>query len=74
MKSPIQLCLVGAGRAGRVHANSITRYLPEARLTAIVEAIPDSRQEAGENFGIDLDRQFESLQTALDQCDVLYRQ
>ena len=50
MSTPIRICLVGAGRAGKVHANTIANFLPSAQLTAIVEAVPETRQQAGDIF------------------------
>jgi hypothetical protein len=35
---PIRICLVEAGRAGRVHAFSFRRRSAEAQLTATVDA------------------------------------
>jgi len=64
--SPIRICLVGAGRAGKVHANTIVNYLPSAQLAAIVEANPQTLQEAGENFGVDESQRFGALDDALE--------
>ncbi len=66
MKAPIRICLVGAGRAGKVHANSIVNSIPAARLAAIVEAVPETRIQAGSAFGIDPQGQFDSLEAALE--------
>ena len=32
-----KICLIGAGRVARVHANSIARHTPTAALAAIVD-------------------------------------
>jgi myo-inositol 2-dehydrogenase/D-chiro-inositol 1-dehydrogenase/scyllo-inositol 2-dehydrogenase (NAD+) len=68
MKSPLRLCLIGAGRAGKVHANSITNYIPTARLSAIVEAVPATCQQAGEAFGVEPEARFGSLEDALQSA------
>jgi predicted dehydrogenase len=69
MNAPIRICLVGAGRAGKVHANSIVNSIPGARLAAIVESVPESRAQAGATFGIEPQAQFGSLESALDAGD-----
>lgn len=66
MTFPIRICLVGAGRAGKVHASSITQSIPSARLSAIVEAIPETRNQAGETFGIEPKVRFDTLEKALE--------
>jgi myo-inositol 2-dehydrogenase/D-chiro-inositol 1-dehydrogenase/scyllo-inositol 2-dehydrogenase (NAD+) len=69
MKSPLRICLVGAGRAGKVHANSIANYIPSARLGAIVDAVPETRQQVGASYGIETGGQFASLEDALQSAD-----
>jgi predicted dehydrogenase len=64
MSIPIRICLVGAGRAGKVHANTIANFLPSAKLAAIVEAVPETRELAGEAFGVKPEARFESLESA----------
>ncbi|GAB4534375.1 MAG: Gfo/Idh/MocA family oxidoreductase [Anaerolineae bacterium] len=65
--TPVRVCLVGAGRAGRVHANSLVHHVPAGRLVGIVDASPEARQEAGDQFG--LDARFDSLEAALDSLE-----
>jgi predicted dehydrogenase len=68
MKSPLRICLVGVGRAGKVHANTIVNFLPSAHLAAIVEAVPETRQQAGEVYGIQPEARFDSLESALQSA------
>jgi predicted dehydrogenase len=65
MSSPIRVCLVGAGRAGRVHANSLTYHTPGARLTAVVDAAGANRDAAGEDFNVDPQGRFATIEDAL---------
>jgi predicted dehydrogenase len=65
MSSPIRVCLVGAGRAGRVHANSLTYHTPCARLTAVVDAAGANRDAAGEDFNVDPQGRFATIEDAL---------
>ncbi len=64
---PVRFVLVGAGRAGMVHANNLVHYIPEGELVAIVdvnrETAERSAQEAGiSTFYQDLDECFEKEQ------------
>jgi myo-inositol 2-dehydrogenase/D-chiro-inositol 1-dehydrogenase/scyllo-inositol 2-dehydrogenase (NAD+) len=58
------VCLVGAGRAGKVHANSLTHHVPGGRLACIVEAVPDTLAATQAEFGCDAG--FSSLEAALE--------
>ena len=67
MTTPIRFCLVGAGRVGKIHAGTLTRYLPAARLVAIVDPIAEARQAASSQFN--LEHTFASMEEALDKVD-----
>ncbi len=64
MKSTIRICMVGAGRVGKVHSNSITRHLPSGQVVALVDPVPEVLQATGGEYGIEA--QFDSLQKALE--------
>lgn len=66
MSQSIGVCLVGAGRVARVHANSLVHHVPAARLVAIVDPDQKTRDETGEMFGIDA--RYTSLEEALDKA------
>jgi predicted dehydrogenase len=63
MLSTVRICLVGGGRAGKVHANSITRHLPGGRLVCIVDPVQDVLRTVGDAYGVEA--RFESLEAAL---------
>jgi len=67
MSNPIRICLVGGGRAGQVHANSITRNLPGTVAAAVVDADESTRNTTAERFQISA--RFGSLQEALESCE-----
>jgi myo-inositol 2-dehydrogenase/D-chiro-inositol 1-dehydrogenase/scyllo-inositol 2-dehydrogenase (NAD+) len=48
-----------------VHANSLARHAPSARLTAVVDGVEANRVAVGEEFGIDPKGRFASLDDAL---------
>jgi predicted dehydrogenase len=61
---PLRICLIGAGRAGRVHANSFTRQIVGAELVAVVDSDVEVAERAKSDFGID--RAFNTVSAALD--------
>lgn len=65
MKSPVRICMVGAGRVGKQHSRTITRHLPGAQIAALVDPVENIRQETAKEFGIE--QQFASLEEALDK-------
>jgi myo-inositol 2-dehydrogenase/D-chiro-inositol 1-dehydrogenase/scyllo-inositol 2-dehydrogenase (NAD+) len=64
---PLRICLVGGGRAGKVHASSITRHLPAGRLVALVEPVEAVRQATAGQYGIEVS--FASLEEALNRAE-----
>ena len=64
MPNPVRVCLVGAGRAGRVHANSLANHVPQGELIAAVDAVPEALNKTADDFGIE--KRFGSLETALE--------
>lgn len=67
MKSPVRICMVGAGRVGKVHSNSIVRHLPSGQVVALVDPVADVLQTTGKEFGIEA--QFDSLEKALEAVE-----
>ena len=49
----IRICLIGAGRAGRVHANSIARHIAGAELAAVVDGVRETAASAVADFGVE---------------------
>jgi len=48
----LRFCLVGAGRAGMVHARNIFKYIPNAEVTAIVENNKQMLNERAEELNV----------------------
>ena len=65
MTKAISVCLVGAGRAGQVHAESLTRHIPEGQLTALVDPNITALESVGINFGVEA--RFTALAEAIDR-------
>jgi len=62
----IRVCLIGAGRAGQVHANSLVKHLPGAELVAIVDMRKAQREQVAAGYGVR--DTFESLHEALEKA------
>jgi len=46
------IAVIGAGRAGMIHAGNFLRSVPDARLVALADPLPAVLQQAGEATGI----------------------
>jgi predicted dehydrogenase len=67
MAQSIRVCLVGAGRVARVHANSLVRHVPAAQAAALVDPSREVLDETGEMYGIET--RYTSFDDALNDCD-----
>lgn len=65
MRKQVRICMLGAGRVGRLHSGTITRYVPDATVAAIADPAESILQETGKEFGIE--NQFTSFEEALDK-------
>jgi myo-inositol 2-dehydrogenase/D-chiro-inositol 1-dehydrogenase/scyllo-inositol 2-dehydrogenase (NAD+) len=61
------VCLIGAGRAGALHATNVHRYVPDARMTAIVD--DDPARAADVAAGLDA-KPFATLAAAIAGADI----
>ena len=48
----IKLGIIGAGRIGRLHANTLTTRVPSAKLLAIADIYVDAAKSAANDYGI----------------------
>jgi predicted dehydrogenase len=65
MKTPVRLCMVGAGRVGKNHSAAIIRHVPDGKIVALVDPATEVLESTGKEFGIDA--RFTSLEEALDK-------
>jgi predicted dehydrogenase len=47
-----RFCLLGAGRAGLIHARNLAAHIPDAELAALCDANERTVQEAGDELGV----------------------
>lgn len=62
----VKVCLVGAGRAGTVHANNLSRSVPNAILNAVVDSNMCAAKEISSKTGAEC---FPSLEEAIKHLD-----
>ena len=67
MNQSINVCMVGAGRVGKLHSSTIRQFVPGVRITALVDPSDVILNETGDDFNIDV--RFSSLEEALDKAD-----
>jgi myo-inositol 2-dehydrogenase/D-chiro-inositol 1-dehydrogenase/scyllo-inositol 2-dehydrogenase (NAD+) len=53
MKKDIGICVIGAGRAGLIHARNFRSSVPGARLVAVSDPVKSACESARESLGID---------------------
>jgi predicted dehydrogenase len=67
MSNSIKVCLVGAGRAANVHANSLVNHVPGATLATVVEPVPEALQATAEQYRVE--HRFATLGEALQKVE-----
>ena len=67
MNQSVKVCMVGAGRVGKLHSGTIQQYVPNVKITALVDPSDVILNETGNDFNIDA--RFSSLEEALDKAD-----
>ncbi|MGI8742867.1 MAG: Gfo/Idh/MocA family oxidoreductase [Bryobacteraceae bacterium] len=66
-KQRIRVCLIGAGRAGQVHARSLVERVPGGELTTIVDQNRETLNSTADRFGVE--SRFESFEAAIDAAE-----
>jgi predicted dehydrogenase len=67
MPNSVRICMVGAGRVGKLHSGTLKRYVPDGDVVALVDPATAILNETGDEFGIG--SRFASLEEALDKSD-----
>lgn len=66
MNSPVRICMIGAGRVGKQHSSSLTRFVPGAKITSIVDPVGEVLHATADQFGIE--NRFATLEEALEKA------
>ena len=67
MKSAVRICMVGAGRVGKNHSNSIIRHVPGGQIVALVDPVKEVLEATKTEFGIE--QAYETLEQAIERAD-----
>ena len=67
MSKPIRVCLVGAGRVARVHANSLVNHVPDGMLVAVVDPFEENLKKTADQYGVDM--RFGTLEQSLERVE-----
>lgn len=70
MQRRIRVCVIGAGRAGMVHARNIRWRVEDAELCAVVEASESRRREAMAELGLAPGQVWTTLEAALETVEL----
>ncbi len=65
MTQVVRVCMVGAGRVGKLQTGNVRRFLPDGEVVALVDSSPHMLQETGDQFNVQ--ERFTSLEAALDK-------
>ena len=52
MGDTVRFAILGAGRIGQVHAENLTRYIPEAEVAVVADVVQSAARAAAQRFGI----------------------
>ena len=65
MAQIVKVCMIGAGRVGKLHSGTLNRYIPGGEVIALVDTQEDILDETGDEFAIEA--RFTSLEEALEK-------
>ena len=52
MSGRVRFAIIGAGRIAQVHAENLTRYIPEAEVVIVADIVHEAAQGTAQRFGI----------------------
>lgn len=67
MAKNIKICMIGAGRVGKLHSGTLKRYIPDGDVVALVDTQQAMLEETGRDFGIE--NLYTSLEEAFDKSE-----
>jgi myo-inositol 2-dehydrogenase/D-chiro-inositol 1-dehydrogenase/scyllo-inositol 2-dehydrogenase (NAD+) len=65
MAASIKICMIGAGRVGKLHSGTLARYIPGGEVVCLVDTVQEMLDETGKEFGIE--NRYTSLEEALEK-------
>lgn len=67
MSKRVRICMIGAGRVGKLHSGTLKRYVPDGDVVALVDPVAAMLNQTGDEF--EIDGRFPTLAEALDKID-----
>lgn len=67
MRPRVKVCVVGAGRVGKLHSATLRRYVPNAELVALVDTQDDVLEATANDY--EIRARFLSLEAALESAE-----
>ncbi|MBP6470812.1 MAG: Gfo/Idh/MocA family oxidoreductase [Chloroflexi bacterium] len=67
MSKQVRICMIGAGRVGKLHSGTLKRYVPDGDVVALVDPVAAMLNQTGDEF--EIDGRFPTLGEALDKTD-----
>ena len=67
MNKNVRICMIGAGRVGKLHSGTLKRYIPDGDVVAIVDPATAILNETGDEF--EIAARFASLEDAIEGAE-----
>jgi len=67
MTSPVRICMIGAGRVGKLHSGTLRRHVPGGEVVALVDPWAEVLNATGDQF--EIERRYASLEEALEAAE-----
>ncbi len=67
MSATVKICMIGAGRVGKLHSGTLKRYVPGGDVVCLVDPADQILKETGQEFGIE--GRYGSLEEALEKAE-----
>ncbi len=63
----VRICMIGAGRVGKLHSGTLRRHVPGGKVVALVDPLRAILDATGDQF--EIDRRYASLEEALEAVE-----
>ena len=67
MTQVVNVCIVGAGRVGKLHTGTLRRYMPDSDVVALVDTQEGILHQSADEF--EIEQRYTSLEQALDKSE-----
>lgn len=67
MTQVVKVCMVGAGRVGKLHSGTLRRYMPDGDVVALVDTQEEILHQSADEF--EIEQRYSSLEEALNKSE-----